>query len=268
MKVIKTPWKKEFLNLVQQTEKTIKITSPFVKENVCDDILNIKKKNVRLDLITSFKLMNIYSGSLDIGGLEKILKSNGNVRNLSRIHSKIFIFDDKKAIISSSNLTNGGLLNNFEYGIYSDNIKTVEIVKNDFEALFHNENIGVISENNIVEVRQLLSKMPKIKKISIPIINIDNPEDNFDIIDLPDELISSTLRGWKFEIFICLEQIPKNIFSLQDINKFENHLKSIYPNNHHILDKIRQQLQKLRDLGLLEFLGNGVYRKLWTINRN
>jgi len=46
MKVIKTPWKKEFLNLVQQTEKTIKITSPFVKENICDDILNIKKRKM------------------------------------------------------------------------------------------------------------------------------------------------------------------------------------------------------------------------------
>ncbi len=30
--------------------------------------------------------------------------------------------------------------------------------------------------------------------------------------------------------------------------------------NRHVLDKIRQQLQKLRDLGLLIFLGGGRYR--------
>jgi len=27
--------------------------------------------------------------------------------------------------------------------------------------------------------------------------------------------------------------------------------------------KIRQQLQELRDLGLIEFIDRGVYRKLW-----
>ncbi|MGI0085759.1 MAG: DpnI domain-containing protein, partial [Nitrososphaerales archaeon] len=32
------------------------------------------------------------------------------------------------------------------------------------------------------------------------------------------------------------------------------------PNNAHIRDKIRQQLQVLRDMGLIEFLGSGSYR--------
>jgi type II restriction enzyme len=43
----------------------------------------------------------------------------------------------------------------------------------------------------------------------------------------------------------------------------KNHLKAIYPTNQHITDKIRQQLQFLRDLGLVEFLGDGKYKKLW-----
>jgi len=34
----------------------------------------------------------------------------------------------------------------------------------------------------------------------------------------------------------------------------------LHPNNAHVRDKIRQQLQVLRDLGLLEFLGSGSYR--------
>lgn len=32
------------------------------------------------------------------------------------------------------------------------------------------------------------------------------------------------------------------------------------PANRHVRDKIRQQLQVLRDLGLLEFLGAGSYK--------
>jgi len=34
----------------------------------------------------------------------------------------------------------------------------------------------------------------------------------------------------------------------------------LYPQNAHVRDKIRQQLQVLRDLRLLEFLGSGSYR--------
>ena len=44
---------------------------------------------------------------------------------------------------------------------------------------------------------------------------------------------------------------------------YENEFSRIYPKNKNIKDKIRQQLQVLRDLSLIEFLGNGIYKKLW-----
>jgi hypothetical protein len=37
-------------------------------------------------------------------------------------------------------------------------------------------------------------------------------------------------------------------------------LAKLHPNNAHIRDKIRQQLQVLRDLDLLDFLGDGLYQ--------
>jgi predicted transcriptional regulator len=36
-----------------------------------------------------------------------------------------------------------------------------------------------------------------------------------------------------------------------------------YPNNNTIRGSIRRNLQELRDLGLIKFLGNGKYKKLW-----
>jgi hypothetical protein len=39
-------------------------------------------------------------------------------------------------------------------------------------------------------------------------------------------------------------------------------LEDLHPANRHVRDKIRQQLQVLRDLGLIEFLGRGGYRSL------
>lgn len=41
---------------------------------------------------------------------------------------------------------------------------------------------------------------------------------------------------------------------------FENQLSIKHPNNKHIKDKIRQQLQTLRDTGFIEFVKPGFYK--------
>lgn len=263
MEILKTPWKDNLLELVSQSKKSIKITSPFVKENVCNELLSIKKSNTSLELITSFKLMNIYSGSLDLSGLENVIKNKGVVKNFPKLHSKIYLFDDKKVIITSGNLTYGGLLNNFEYGIYTENAEVVSKVVNDFSSISTHENIGNIKLTDIETVRKILAKIPSSESIKLPKFELESPEEKFDIIEIPNDIISSSLTGWKLEVFKCVQSIPEQVFSLKEINKFEPHLKKIYPSNNTVKDKIRQQLQDLRDLGLLEFLGNGTYKKLW-----
>lgn len=68
-------------------------------------------------------------------------------------------------------------------------------------------------------------------------------------------------RVWLLEILKCLDKIEDKEFRLEQIYAFESHLKTVFPKNNHIKDKIRQQLQVLRDAGMLEFLGRGRYRK-------
>lgn len=263
MEIITTPWKNRFLDLISNSKKSIKITSPFVKENICDDILKVKQSNASFELVTSFKLMNIHSGSVDIEGLEKIINNNGIVKNFSTLHAKIYLFDDKEVVITSGNLTNGGLLHNYEYGIYTKDKHIVTKTITDFNLISQNENVGNIKLTDIVAVRDLLSKIPKSDRIKLPKYKIETPEKYLDIIELDNNIITSSLKGWKLEVFKCVNTISKQIFTLDEINKFENQLKIAYPSNNNILPKIRQQLQYLRDLGLLEFLGNGEYRKLW-----
>lgn len=68
-------------------------------------------------------------------------------------------------------------------------------------------------------------------------------------------------RGWLLEILKCLDKIEGDEFGLEQIYAFESYLKTVFPKNNHIKDKIRQQLQFLRDADLIEFLGRGRYRK-------
>jgi len=60
----------------------------------------------------------------------------------------------------------------------------------------------------------------------------------------------------------CIDLIKKETFTLAEIYKFERKLKEKHPNNNFIRDKIRQQLQVLRDKGIINFVGNGNYKKV------
>lgn len=70
------------------------------------------------------------------------------------------------------------------------------------------------------------------------------------------------LKGWTQEVLECLQEIDEEDFTLQDVYQFEERLTKKYPKNFHVKDKIRQQLQILRDEGYVVFVGNGRYRKL------
>ena len=51
-------------------------------------------------------------------------------------------------------------------------------------------------------------------------------------------------------------------FTLNQMYAFVEELKQKHPDNNHIFDKIRQQLQFLRDKGIIEFKGRGIYKKI------
>ncbi|MFA6867135.1 MAG: DpnI domain-containing protein [Clostridia bacterium] len=68
-------------------------------------------------------------------------------------------------------------------------------------------------------------------------------------------------KGWTFEVLSIVENLP-NEFLLEHIYEKEKPFRSIYPKNNNIKEKIRQQLQILRDLGFIMFIGNGKYQKV------
>lgn len=54
--------------------------------------------------------------------------------------------------------------------------------------------------------------------------------------------------------------IGRSEFTLAEVYAFADTLRRLHPQNRHVEEKIRQQLQRLRDLGFLEFVGRGNYR--------
>jgi type II restriction enzyme len=62
------------------------------------------------------------------------------------------------------------------------------------------------------------------------------------------------------DVLFCVNQLPE-VFQLSQVYQFEPLLASKHPDNNYVQAKIRQQLQYLRDKGLIEFMGRGVYRR-------
>jgi type II restriction enzyme len=71
---------------------------------------------------------------------------------------------------------------------------------------------------------------------------------------------NASAKGWLLDVMRCVEKLNRPTFSLDQVYSFEDELKAIYPSNRHVREKIRQQLQVLRDKGYLEFVGRGQYR--------
>jgi len=70
----------------------------------------------------------------------------------------------------------------------------------------------------------------------------------------------SELKGWILDVMNCIDKLNKKEFFLDEIYNFENILSKKHPANKHIKDKIRQQLQFLRDKEYLEFSNKGKYK--------
>jgi type II restriction enzyme len=69
-------------------------------------------------------------------------------------------------------------------------------------------------------------------------------------------------KGWTLDILKCIDRIKSAEFALDEVYKFEAELKLKHPGNNFVRDKIRQQLQILRDMNIIEFVSRGKYRKV------
>ncbi len=73
---------------------------------------------------------------------------------------------------------------------------------------------------------------------------------------------SLTSRGWMLDVLSCVERVKGDVFTLKEMYEFCDELQEKHRHNAHVKDKIRQQLQFLRDKGVIDFLERGTYRRL------
>lgn len=73
----------------------------------------------------------------------------------------------------------------------------------------------------------------------------------------PLQSINVNQRGWTMAVLNGIQSIGFRRFTTQDAYRLESFMKQIFPGNRNVRPKIRQQLQVLRDLGMLDHVGRG-----------
>jgi len=89
----------------------------------------------------------------------------------------------------------------------------------------------------------------------IPSIDVRNRWHQFSFL----KQVSPSSRGWTADVLACVRKLGQDAFTLSDVYGFEGYLSDLHPDNKSVRPKIRQQLQVLRDHGIIKFLGNGRY---------
>ncbi len=67
-------------------------------------------------------------------------------------------------------------------------------------------------------------------------------------------------RGWTLAVLRLIQSLKVRDFTLSQLYELEPQLSLLFPRNNFIREKIRQQLQVLRDAGIISFKGRGHYR--------
>lgn len=144
MEIFLKNWQERLISEISKTNR-LQIISPFVSEQVLRKIENTFDFS-NLELITRYNLPDFALRVSSIDGLKFSIEKGATVYGIKGLHSKIYLFDKRAAIITSANLTNGGLKNNFECGIFHTNPKVIEKLQNYFNDLKN------IAKNNILSI--------------------------------------------------------------------------------------------------------------------
>lgn len=134
------PWDHELAKLLTTPKDFLLIASPFITSRAMLWVGECMSKNefsqrVNILCLTNLKVESVLSGSLELDGLTQfgLRFPNFAVSHLPSLHAKVFVADDLHAIVTSGNLTDGGLRKNCEYGVSIRTPRLVKGVRKDFE---------------------------------------------------------------------------------------------------------------------------------------
>ena len=156
-RVLKTPVLQEVRRLFLESQESLTIVAPFISNyglNVLAEALDKSGARPDLSVLTAVTVSSVQGGSLDAQSLAAFCEQfpRCRVRNLPGLHAKVYVEDSARVIVTSANLTRGGLVANYEYGVLMEDAAIATRTKHDMLAY---ANLGAdLSAADLVQVAQ------------------------------------------------------------------------------------------------------------------
>ena len=244
------------------------VGSPYVNKAIIN-LTDIVSKDVSRTLVTRTDLRDFAVGASNLDTLCALVKDGVTVHSLSDLHAKIYVFDDSSALVTSANATVSGMRRNLECGLGTEDS---EVIKELACSLMSGLGTGEPpQEMNLEELEGLYAPLEEIK-VSMPRLprsRVRTPDEyakepTFSIADR--EKLLQGFSGWKRLTLEGILSMPDDEFGLDDVYRVcAPSAAQQYPENHNVHAKLRQQLQLLRNIGMVEFVSSGNYRRTLTL---
>lgn len=242
------------------------VASPYVGAYFSDAAASLRE-SISVTLLTRTLIADFASYASDLEAVYQLAKRSGGVFSLSSLHAKVYIIDQNKALVTSANATFSGMHRNRECGFElssPDDIQLLfKLIRSGFGAMPAPKHW---TPDDLFELREPVKAL----RAALPRVSARRGEaaETPPRVEMPprqfNKLIES-FSGWTQLTLEGLSQIESDVFTMQQVWLACVPLaKRRFPNNRHIREKLRQQMQRLRDLGLVLFLGNGRYERLAT----
>jgi phosphatidylserine/phosphatidylglycerophosphate/cardiolipin synthase-like enzyme len=261
---VTTPTYRWLQDNLLRCESRLLVSSPYVS-SVLENALKNAPHDVETTLLTRTNLRDFATGASDIDALCNVARNRTQVLSLSRLHAKVYIIDDAAALVTSANATTNGMFHNWECGVSFTDPSRVQELRGILLAGFGASTVPL--PWTIEELEQLREPI-RILRAKIPPVEEAIARGELDALPLTvtrteQARLVSEFSGW---LQLTLEGVVAQSDNHFTLNELETTCRPLatarYPQNKHVRPKIRQQLQRLRDLGLVEFLGGGRYRRL------
>lgn len=243
--------------------KAVRISSPFVGTYLRDRILELHD-SIEVTLLTRTLIADFASHASDFDAVCSIAERTGGVLSLDSLHAKVYVVDEKRALVTSANATYSGMYRNAECGIEISKRKPVMDLLTLFGDAFGRRHlVQSWSLGDLQSLREPINVLTRsAKRLNTTSSSIEELQ-RFEIDSAGFEELVESFSGWLRLTLTGIAKLNGHAFVLSELYKSCEQLAlKQFPSNRYPRQKIRQQLQRLRDLGIVHFLGKGRYELL------
>ena len=131
--LINRGWRSSLAEIAEAAEESLLVAAPYVKEDEALWLCSLLRQDIEVLTLARMELQAISSSALDVEALLRLARVSpaSKLIALPNLHAKVFVADEKYAIITSGNLTRSGLDTNIEYGVVLSEQTLVRTVRKD-----------------------------------------------------------------------------------------------------------------------------------------